>query len=253
MAPSARERRPPVGTARRRRAGDVNPPHPHDSQARGRRPPAGTARRRRAGDVNPPHPHKSQARERRPPVGTARRRRAGDVNPPHPHESQARERRPLVGTARRRRAGDVNPTRPHESQARERRPLASSPGGGRHSPPQAGGRHKPPAPSRVTGKGTPTSGRHRRAGRKPPTPSAGKGDLRSAPTPQGCEQRIVTRPHESQARERRPPAGTARRRRAGDVKANCCENASPTETQRPRGRPRFGCLHSPAARRSTQS
>ena len=51
--------------------------------------------------------------------------------------------------------------------ARERRPLASSPGGGRHSPPQAGGRRKPHPPSRVTGKGNPTSGQFSRWGPAP--------------------------------------------------------------------------------------
>ena len=84
------------------------------------------ARRRRADDVDPTHPHESQARERRPLVGTARRRRAGDGNPTHPHESQARERRPPVGTARRRRAGDGKPHPPSQPATAEtayRRPA----------------------------------------------------------------------------------------------------------------------------------
>ena len=41
-----------------------------------------------------------------------------------------------VGTAARSAADGVDPTRFHGRQVRDRRPLASSPGGGRHRPPE---------------------------------------------------------------------------------------------------------------------
>ena len=76
-------------------------------------------------------------------AGTAARRAANHVPPLSAIVRQARERRPPVGTAARRAANHASPNAQNRGDGLERRPLASSPGGGRHSPPKAGGGKDP--------------------------------------------------------------------------------------------------------------
>ena len=173
----ARERRPLVGTGRRRRPAEKDPECRGDGSA-------SAGAERRAGKGTP-----TSGRHRPPPAagrqgprlqggwfGFARgraTRRQGNADlwsaqaaaggrqrrtlsaggmvrlRPEQSDAQARERRPLVGTGRRRRPAEKDPSaggmvrlRPGQSdaQARERRPLASSPGGGRQRrTPTAGG------------------------------------------------------------------------------------------------------------------
>ena len=150
----ARERRPPVGTARRRRA-DGKDPAPPDGLPLG---------------VDPSSAGGAQARERRPPVGTARRRRADGKDPDLPVGSpvgvdpssaggaQARERRPPVGTARRRRADEKDPAPGWPSS--------------RRGPQQRRWR---------AGPGTPTSGRS--APSASPNPDPKRAHSRNSPLP----------------------------------------------------------------------
>ena len=113
------------------------------------------------------------------------------------------------------------PPGPTAPQARDRRPLASSPGGGRHSGPKARGRRiavhadgsplgaTSTRPHGTTGKGTPTSGRHSGPkARGDASPFTQMVPLSAQPPPS---------PTVPQARERRPPVGTAGRRPAGDA------------------------------------
>ena len=120
--------------------------------------------------------------------GTARRRRADGKDPDLPVGS------PL----------GVDPSSAGGAQARERRPLASSPGGGRHSPPQAGGWEGPRSPGWLpcrrgpqqrrwrAGTGTPTSGQFSRWGRHSPPQAGGWEGPRSPgwlPSRRGPQQR----------------------------------------------------------------
>ena len=226
----ARERRPLVGTARRRRAAGRTPSCAGGSfsaeiPAFRRDPYIANGRHRSSGFLT--RRSDAQARERRPLVGTARRRRAAGKDPqfrggsfsagipafgvirtlewqtPFVRISQPRER--LRSRTRRHADAELahgaDATRRSDAQARERRPLGSSPGGARHSPPQAGGGRDPqlrggsfsagiPAfgvirtlewqtpfvrishqAERRAGKGTPTSGQFSRWG--PAQPAVG--------------------------------------------------------------------------------
>ena len=119
----------------------------------------------------------------RSPAGTARRRRADGRTPTSR----------MAPLQRGRLDGGVDPSSAGGAQARERRPLASSPGGGRHSPPQAGGWEGPRSPGWLpcrrgpqqrrwrAGTGTPTSGQFSRWG--PAQPAAG--GRREGPRPPG--------------------------------------------------------------------
>ena len=136
-----------------------------------------------------------QARERRPPVGTARRRRAD-------HETRTAGMAriaappPAGGAACRQGNADLRSAQPA--------------GGGRTTrrepPGWLGSRHRLQRAERRAGKGTPTSGRH-----SPPqaggSRDVNRGDGSDCGTASSGRSGV-------QARERRPPVGTARRRRA---------------------------------------
>ena len=196
----ARERRPLVGTGRRRRPADKDPDCGGDGSAS-----PGAERRAGKGTPTSGRHRPPQAAGRQGPrlrggwFGFARSRttrRQGNADlrsaqaaaggrqrrtptaggmvglQPGQSDAQARERRPLVGTGRRRRPADKDPDcgDGSASAGAERRAGKGTPTSGRHRPPQAAGREGPrvrgdgsasPGAERRAGKGTPTSGRHR--------------------------------------------------------------------------------------------
>ena len=150
-------------------------------------------------------------------TGTAPRSGARGRNANREEARDGWERRPLVGTARHRRAKSRLADR---NQAPGR---LGTPTSGRHRPPQAG-EIASRRPRRSAGTaGTPPPGRHRppQAGEiasRRPRSSAGtawNADLRSAPPAAGGRNRVSpTETKRGNGLERRPPVGTARRRRA---------------------------------------
>ncbi len=224
----ARERRPPVGTrwppasARRIahwRRGARLPTYPtgqSSTQARERRPPVGTAARS-AAKLRIAQWRRGAPLRTYPPGRAARRPGNADLRPAQ-RPAGPRRRRPQpsgwlpsrrVPHRAERRAGKGTPT----SGQFSRWGPAQRPAGPRRRRPQPSGwfpsRRVPHRAERRAGQGTPTSGRHSGPqGRGGAAPNRRDGSLLGAyPTGQSS----------TQARERRPPVGTAVRSAAKGV------------------------------------
>ena len=192
---------------------------------------------------------------------------------PGQSDAQARERRPLVGTGRRRRPADKDPdcgdgSALYRGRATRRqgnadlRSAQAAAGGRQTRTPSARMVRLRPGAERRAGKGTPTSGRHRppqAAGRQGPQVRGWFGFGRGQSDAQARERRPPVgtgrrrRPAEkdpdcgdgsalyrgqsdAQARERRPPVGTGRRRRPADKDPKCEDGSASAGAERRAGK-----------------
>ena len=228
-------------------------PGQSDAQARERRPLVGTGRRRRPADKDPDcgDVRLSTGAERRAGKGTPT---SGRHRPPQAagrqgpqvrgwfgfgrgqSDAQARERRPPVGTGRRRRPADKDPKcEDGSASAGGRATRRQGNADLRSAQAAAGGRQRR----------TPTAEMVRLSTGGRATRRQGNADLRSAQAAAGGRQtrtpsaRMVRlRPEQSdaQARERRPLVGTGRRRRPADKDPKCEDGSASTGAERRAGK-----------------